>query len=250
MNKKEKGLIIKTYDIDYSFIVKNYLSPEMWEKKWNLFVFKEFVATLNISSIDCEKGKISFCITLKDNSTKREYYWSWGCNSDKAVQQYECFSLKVEDINFLKQRIQRRIFNAIIELETQHIRSFDVYRNLEEGKEREERRLRQIAEKFLDDEGVRNEDIREAYIDSYIENNSEIEAKEYEILRTYEGTVFTEILMVFAKLCTNENVIEEIYAIIEDSPNLEDTKRNVEEYLKYIETEEFVEDKAENLQDI
>ena len=121
-----------------------------------------------------------------------------------------------------------------------------MYRNLEEGKEREKRKLRQIAEKFLDDERVRNEDIREAYIDSYIENNSEIEAKEYEILRTYEGTVFTEILMVFAKLCTNESVIEEIYAIIEDSPNLEDTKRNVEEYLKYIETEEFVEDKAEN----
>ena len=31
-------LALKVYDIDYSFIIKNYLSPELWEKTWTLFV--------------------------------------------------------------------------------------------------------------------------------------------------------------------------------------------------------------------
>ena len=41
----DKGLIIKAYDIDYSFIIKNYLDPKLWEKEWTLSMYKELVVT-------------------------------------------------------------------------------------------------------------------------------------------------------------------------------------------------------------
>ena len=51
---------IKVYDIDYSFIIKNYLNPEMWQKTWTLFQYKTFVVTLRLDSINCQKEKIFF----------------------------------------------------------------------------------------------------------------------------------------------------------------------------------------------
>lgn len=37
----EKLPILKVYDIDYSFIVKNYLNPEMWSKNGHCSSIKD-----------------------------------------------------------------------------------------------------------------------------------------------------------------------------------------------------------------
>lgn len=52
----EKGMVIKKYEVDYSFIIRNYLSPKMWEKVWTLFLYKNFRFTLQISNIEVEHG--------------------------------------------------------------------------------------------------------------------------------------------------------------------------------------------------
>ena len=39
---------IKVYEVDYQFIIDNYTSPELWDKVWNLFVFKNYVYNLGI----------------------------------------------------------------------------------------------------------------------------------------------------------------------------------------------------------
>ena len=51
---------IKNFEIDYSFIIKNYLNPELWHKKWNLFIYKSFVFSLELNSIYVQDEKIYF----------------------------------------------------------------------------------------------------------------------------------------------------------------------------------------------
>lgn len=51
---------IKTYEIDYQFIIDNYTDHKLWDKVWNLFIFKNYVYTLALSSIDVKKYEISF----------------------------------------------------------------------------------------------------------------------------------------------------------------------------------------------
>ena len=48
---------VKIYSIDYSFIISNYLDKELWKMKWNLFVYKNNVFTLNLHSIDTKNNK-------------------------------------------------------------------------------------------------------------------------------------------------------------------------------------------------
>ena len=34
---------LKVYEIDYSWIISNYLDKELWDKKWNLFYMNRTV---------------------------------------------------------------------------------------------------------------------------------------------------------------------------------------------------------------
>lgn len=58
---------IKVYKIDYEFILKNYTSPALWDKTWTLFVFKNYVYTLSLNSIDVKNKNIIFEIKLDSN---------------------------------------------------------------------------------------------------------------------------------------------------------------------------------------
>lgn len=121
---------IKVYDIDYSFIIKNYLNPEMWQKTWTLFQYKTFVVTLQLVSINCQDEKISFEIKIKDNSEKNKYSYEWGRNSDKSANDYAYYSLKINDLKFLKTLIESSVFDAISKLERYNIVASEDYQNL------------------------------------------------------------------------------------------------------------------------
>ena len=41
------NLVIKRYEVDYSFIIKNYLHESLWNKKWTLFVYKNYTFYLD-----------------------------------------------------------------------------------------------------------------------------------------------------------------------------------------------------------
>lgn len=246
----DKGLIVKAYDIDYSFIIKNYLDPKLWEKEWTLFIYKEFVVTLKLSSIDCSTNKIHFYLKLKDTGDTREYRYDWGIDYDKNVIAYINYSLKIEDINFLKRKIQSGIYSLISDLEKKYTRSLDIYRQTEENAEYEEAKLRKIAEDFLDDNNVSNIDIREVYIENYIENNKKIDEQLDNILDSYRFKLFTDLYLVFANSTKDEELIEKAKKDTSEVLNIEIIKKEVDEYLEYLETEEFEEEMASELENI
>lgn len=89
--------ILKSYDIDYSFIIKNYLNPEMWQKTWTLFQYKTFIVTLNIAYINCQDEKISFKVKVKDNSESTVYSYDFMNNIDKEAKRDAYISVFVSD---------------------------------------------------------------------------------------------------------------------------------------------------------
>ena len=55
-NKENKMLALKVYDVDYSFIIKNYLDEKLWEKEWVIFVYKKF-------KVNIQRQKCHFILT-------------------------------------------------------------------------------------------------------------------------------------------------------------------------------------------
>lgn len=241
--------VIKVYDIDYSFIIKNYLNPEMWQKEWTLFVYKNFVATLRISSIDCCDKKVSFKISVTDKDNEEKYKVHGYLYYSNSTYSYASYFLSVNNIDLLKQSIQGAIKTSIRELEERLIRLSPEYIDMEETKQEEKTKLREIASNFLDSEKVTNEDIRDAYIDWYVDKMIDDRDFTGQYIVNHYYTMLTDVWYVFANIINDQPLLKSIESIA-DNEKIEEIKQEYDEYKEYIYSEQYKDDMADGLEDL
>lgn len=247
---KNKLPAIKVYDIDYSFIIKNYLNPEMWQKTWTLFQYKTFVITLQLTHINCQDEKITLRVKIKDNSSEHKYSYDWGRNSDKDASDDVYYSLKINNLNFLKNSVEHSVFNAIERLEKYNILASKDYLDLKEMYSNEKDSLKKIAEDFLDANDVSNEDIREAYIDTYVSNNTQLDTYLGRMIDRKQHLIFPDLYLVFANATRNDKTVKKWEEILAENNNIEELKTEILEYLEYMQSEDFENDMNSNLEEI
>lgn len=241
---------IKVYDIDYSFIIKNYLNPEMWQKTWTLFQYKTFVVTLQLTYINCQDEKITLRVKIKDNSNTYKYAYSWGRNSDKEACDDVYYSLKVNDLKFLKTSVESSVFRTIEKLEEYNTIASEDYLNLQEMYNNEQDALKRIAEDFLDANDVSNEDIRDAYIEAYVSKNTKLDSYLTRMVEEKQYLIFPDLYLVFANATNNDKTIKKWEQILEENNDIEELKTTIQEYIDYMESEEFEDDMSGNLEGI
>lgn len=240
----EKGLILKVYDIDYSFIIKNYLDERLWEKEWTIFIYKTFVITLRLSSINVKSKTIFFEVKLTDNG--KEFSNIYGKRSFKEFS----YNINIENINILKKTLTLTIFELIQRVELEfYIQKTDRYTELIELRDEEQKRLQEIAEEFLDSEGVTNDEIRDAYIEYYIDKNENVWnlKNNYEIDMKYN--ILTDLYLVFLEAVGDEDRLKLVKSHINED-TLKTVLEEIKEYEEYMQTDEFVEEMQGNLEDI
>lgn len=163
------GMVPKVYEVDYGFIVRNYLNEELWNKEWNIYSYKYLRFTIQLHRIDCYDRSICFKIKIYND---QESY-----TSDNTFYFYKTH----ENFKVLKKQINGCIYDLMKNYERHLIINSDEYKELLSMFSDEEDNLTQIAEEFLDSEGVTNKSIREAYIDDYVSNNR----KEYNAMESF-----------------------------------------------------------------
>ena len=200
----ENGMVIKKYEVDYSFIIRNYLSPKMWEKVWTLFLYKNFRFTLQINSISVYSTvKITFRISL-DNGDFKDF-------------EFADYDVDHPNLNVLKRQIDGAIKRLIHNYENHLIVSTTEYRELREKVDEEKEKLRDIASDFLDDNGITLSDIRDAYIDKFVDDNW----KGYTYLSAYVDNMAyklaTDLWLIYAKSTNNSSLEEDIKDSLSDT---------------------------------
>lgn len=241
---ENKMLALKVYDVDYSFIIKNYLDQKLWEKEWTIFTYKRFEITLKLDSIGIKNKKIWFEVTIKDNSKENKNYFG------KSIRDIFSYTLNVENINILKNTLNHTIFCLMQQLEKEsYIEFTDEYTKITDMKNEEREKLDNIAKEFLDSEGVRNEEIREAYIEYYIDKNEKV----YELLDNYRNDMkykmITDFYIAFLEATDDKDRLEIIKQKIGNS-KLKETLEEIKEYEEYMETEEFEAEMKDNLEEV
>lgn len=209
---------LKVYEIDYSWIISNYLDKELWDKKWNLFIFKDNVFTLNLYKIDVKNKSVYFEV----RHNKQE--WNY------ELVEYPLSG--IISIDILKRKINGVIWSLIEVYETNLIRHSDNYKSIENSKYDEEEFLKSVAEKFLDDNNVTNEDIREVYIDDYVSKNSTIGSKLDGYLSMCKYTFATEIMLVFTKITSDEARFKRVMDAQKNNYEINEILDEVKEYIK------------------
>lgn len=220
---------VKVYKVDYDFIIKNYLSPAMWEKTWTLFVYRDISITLDISYITVRPRKICFDIKIRQG----EYM------TNTSIY----YHIDNSNYNVLKKQINGAIETLIGYYENGHIRQENDYRAIKNAGYDEEDLLTEIANKFLDENGVTNEDIREVYIDAYVSNNKKTNSYLSNYLSGRKYRCKSDIWLVYYKAVGDEVKYQEIINILRNEKNFDELLSSIKESISIFNEEERDEDK-------
>lgn len=231
---------IKVWKMDYSFIIKNYLNPALWQKTWTLFEYKDFVITIKLTKIETENMRIVFRLNLRDNSRPN----TWGDQEDVS------YSLKGSSIKFLIKNINGAIFRMISYHERNHVlEDLPVYIDAKQQGDIEIEKLTVLASEFLDDEGVTNEEIREAYIDKYVDDNKQNDKYIQRLRSAYEYHLLTDFYLVFAESIGDDTKYQTVMNRLEEN-EIENVLKEISQYKTYIETDDYQEEMKGLLEEI
>lgn len=240
--------IVKVYDIDYSFIIKNYLDPSLWCKEWLLFCYKNFKVYISLSSIYCSEGKISFKIKVVDGNNEDSYV-SNGIFYDNSEYSWTYYHIDSESIDVLKKSIISTASSIINSLEEKLIRLEDGYIDILDVIKQKKELLTEIAEEFLDNNNVTNSDIREAYIDWYLDKMEDNNTLKTDYINSRKYNVLTDVWYVWAQATKNEELLSRIVTNC-STDKIAQVKEDYEEYRNYLETEDFKCEAIDELEDI
>jgi len=244
---KNNQLAIKVYDIDYTFIIKNYLDRELWKKEWTLFVYKDFVVKLRLANIKTISNTIEFEIKSNKESVWDSYDWTTYKNYTSVSH-----NLENSNIEILKKQINTAIRILIDNYEMGLITKEDGYEEIYDFIYNKKQKLREIAEEFLDDNDVSNNDIREAYIDRYVSDN--IRNEENNLYCSYRNSrqynVATDLQLIYCEITKNEERKREILNNIDG--NIDEIMEKIKEELKLINDndEDYIDTLKDNLESI
>ena len=231
---------IKVWKMDYSFIIKNYLNPALWQKTWTLFEYKDFVITIKLTKIETENMRIVFRLNLRDNSRPN----TWGDQEDVS------YSLKGSSIKFLIKNTNGAIFRMISYHERNHVlEDLPVYIDAKQQGDIEIEKLTVLASEFLDDEGVTNEEIREAYIDKYVDDNKQNDKYIQRLRSAYEYHLLTDFYLVFAESIGDDAKYQTVMDKLEEN-EIENVLKEINQYKTYIETDDYQEEMKGLLEEI
>lgn len=226
---------IKVYKIDYDFIISNYLDKSLWKKKWNLFVYKDHVFTLNLYKIETETDRIIFKVSYNKLGWDHEYI---------------TYDVQNTSILILKKQINGAIFRLMETQDGYLARCSAGYTAIIDAKNDEETKLREIAEAYLDDHGIELDDVREAYIDRFVSRNMRTDTMASNYLMGCKYTFLPELMLVFTKIIEDDVRYESVTNAIGNKGNLALIESAVEEFIGQIDSSEYEEEMIDALESI
>lgn len=171
----------KVVKLDLDFILDNFYKPALWGKKWTIFEYDGYFITFEILHIEINNKRLWCHLGLnKGGETLRSNYLF--LPFDKAHR-----NLKV-----LNRRLSSSVASLIKSFEEDLIKMRDAYIEADRLEHEFKEYIRILAIEFLDDEGVANSDIREAYINAQV-NNADTPNYSGKVIKEYQYTILSKL---------------------------------------------------------
>lgn len=232
-------IALKVYEVDYSFIIKNYLDPQLWQKEWTLFIYKDMVFSIRLSSIYTQSRTLYFNVIGKYNDE----------NSVERVERCISHNLGNSNINVLKRQIKGAIESLISMIEERFTRKTKEYKLARDLETEHKENLEQKASDFLDENGIYIDDVRDAYISWYVNKMDYNYTRN--VMNTYSHDLLFDVYLVFYKATEQKDKFEWLKENYlrkhKDKSNL---LEEIEEKIAEMETDEYQEELEDGLESI
>lgn len=251
----KNSLSTKLVYLDLKTIMENYRKPEFWEKDWLIFKSKELEITWSITNIDVLSNTIESRICFRDGHITRGGKKFWFDHSFTVKQSWileaVCRPIPIKNSDYTQEAFDRNILNTILKSIARLERGFAYntyeYKKARELEDEQIERLQEIAEEFLDKEGVYNESIRDAYIEKYVDDN-----KENYTNKVLGNSQFRFFKTAYLHVCSwfgNDKAFEEYKALLKKFV----PKKQIFKILKKtkeMQSDKWVEEMKDQLEDI
>lgn len=225
---------LKVYKIDYEFIIKNYLDKHLWQKVWTLLVYREHEFTINLYKIDTKNNCIEFEI-------KKKGTWN---------REFITYNLDNTPLKVLIKEINGALFRVMVKYEEECVEKTTGYRTLADTRDEERNLLRNIATQFLDEQGITCDEIREAYIDRYVDRNEMVWRKLDEYKSTYKFNLLTDLFLVYCKITNDQVRLQTVKAHVSDKSKLAIIEAEVEAFMEQMNTMEYITEMESQLESL
>lgn len=189
------NLALKVYDINYEFILKNYLDPKMWDTIWPVFEYRGTVITMNIGSIYVQSRNVYLQFNIKDDQYEASSSISISLNN---------FNMKV-----IKKQICGACRDCLASLEQKYIEKSPEYRELSQQLDDLETEYEDAAIEHLDSFGIDDEDIRDPYIESQ-KSKANAWSKKYDFKQDMAHKFLSDIWLVLTETFDDKSLYKRI----------------------------------------
>lgn len=218
--KKQYGISTELQYVNLEEVLKNYTDRKFWKKSWCVFKTKDFECFWRLSTINVFDNSIASAVELHYHGKHniKRYFWE-----SNATILNSCSTIPITNSEYTQTHFNRNILGTIErcidELEERIVRHSYEYKEAESLEREEVARLQEIANNFLDSENVKNEDIRSAYIDSYVSKASRYSYTSKVASTAYRRYYPTARLMLFSWF-DNKKKFEEEAKFLKQSKGL------------------------------
>ncbi len=219
-----KNISTKLIYIDYKDLIANYKNPEFWGKKWTIYDYANIKAELAINCIDCYKNEIVMGLNVDYKGNKKKCYKSKTMayiGNYKEAYYNGTFAVPIDHPeytnNIFKNKIYGKVQDIISSIEKSLICEFPNYVAETDRLDELEDTWEKLAGNWLDDKGVEDDDIRQAYIDAYI-NSCRKKTADYRnyIIKTNTDKVLAKELLLFASFNNKEDDVKKYSDILKN----------------------------------
>lgn len=222
MNKISTKLVY----IDYKELLENYKNPEFWGKRWTIYDYGNIKVELAINAINCQANEIVMGLAVIYKGNKKRNYETHsltyidGYYSNSGY--YGTFAVPIDHPEYSNEIFNNKVYGKvkgiINDIEICLIREFPNYKKEEMRLADLEETWEDVANDWLDEKGVEDDDIREAYISSYIRVCEE-KTEDYrgEIVSQNFEKVLVKELLLFASFNKKENDVKKYSEILAKS---------------------------------
>lgn len=177
----------RLYKININTILKNYLNKEFWKKQWTVYEYDGLTVKLCIREIDVRNNAVVLRV-IRNGAL-------WGSTFDVNIDNHNEVVFTKRLISAIKDQIKQHEYDNIVASE-----GYDQAVQWDESTD-EHNRLQ--AEMILDAENITNEDVRYAFVDSYISGNQSSHAIDYK--NYYEMRALPHLYLMLAYLYETQN---------------------------------------------
>lgn len=195
--------------IDLKDLLNHYTDRALWGKKWSIYDYGDISVTAELYVIDVRYNEIKLLITVRYKG-KRKGYTRYDWNT---------MSVPIDHSEYTQEVFERKLYgvakDTLAYIESNHIKALPDYEAAAKYRDEKFENLREEAEAWLDEKGVTNKSIREAYTDAFLSANSkDVDEMVNRIMERHKDKLFAKEQMLLADFFKREDKFKYFYDLV------------------------------------